>query len=198
MQIYRSTITGGALRLRESRVVAGLLLESVSDERWQEEIFERNALQIRSVESRKKISRMIRTRLEPMGEGLWKMVSEGDKIAALQATLAGAVKESRLLGDFMDITLREQKSLFADRLRLSVWNEFIEGCHGRDPEMPPWSDQTLVRLRSSVLSILSEAGYLENTRSLRLQNVFVDGALSNHLEERGESYVLRCLRVAEG
>jgi len=47
--IYTATITTSSLRLRESRIVANLLLKTLSDEAWKEEIVERNVLQMGSV-----------------------------------------------------------------------------------------------------------------------------------------------------
>ena len=78
-----------------------------------------------------------------------------------------------------------------------MWTEYIEGCRGRDPDMPHWSDSTLARLRSAVFSMLAEAGYLKDTRTLLLQNVFVDDQLAAYLRDRGETYVLRCMEVAQ-
>ena len=40
--------------------------------------------------------------------------------------------------------------------------------------MPHWSGTTVAKLRSIVFSMLADVGYLESTRSLRLQNVFID------------------------
>ncbi len=194
---YTATITSASLRVRESRIVAGLLLRGVSNEEWQEAILEKNVLQMGSIESIKRISLLLRARLEPLGEGLWQMVCDGGRELATQAVFAGAVKNSRLLGDFLDITMREQRALFAERLEYRMWNEYIEGCRGRDPDMPQWSDATVARLRSAVFSMLSEAGYLKDTRSLIVQNVFVNEQLADGLRDRGETYVLRCMEVAE-
>ena len=193
--IYTATITTASIRLRECRIVAGLLLEGVSDEDWTQAIVENNALQMGSPVSTKRISRLLRARLEPLGEELWRLVIDGDREQALQAAFAGAIKNSRLLGDFMDMTIREQRTLFSNKLEHRMWNEYIAGCRGRDPDMPHWSDATLARLRSAVFSMLSEAGYLKDTRSLALQNVFVDGQLAAILRDLGETYVLRCMEV---
>jgi len=195
--IYTATITTSSLRLRESRIIADLLLQGVSDEAWHEAIFEENVLQMESPESIRRISGLLRARLEPMGEGLWRMVRDGDRKQATQAVFAGAIKNSRLLGDFMDITLREQRAIFAKNLEYRMWNEYIAGCRGRDPDMPHWSESTVAKLRSAVFSMLAEAGYLKDTRSLLLQNVFVDPQLAAYLRDRGENYVLRCMEVAE-
>jgi len=195
--IYTATITTASLRLRESRIVADLLLQDVSNQSWKEAIIAMNVLQMDSPESIRRIAGLLRSRIEPLGEGLWQMIREGDRELATQATFAGAVKNSRLLGDFMDITLREQRALFTKNLEYRMWNDYVTGCRGRDPDMPHWSDATIARLRSSVFSMLAEAAYLENTRTRLLQNVFVDSHLAAYLRDRGEIYVLRCLEVAE-
>jgi len=195
--IYTATITTASLRLRESRIIADLLLQAVSDDAWNEAMLDQNLLQMGSAVSIKRISRLLRARLELLGPGAWKMVRDGDRIQATQAVFAGAVKNSRLLGDFMDITLREQRASFAKKLECRMWNDYIAGCLGRDPDMPHWSDATVARLRSAVFSMLAEAGYLKDTRSLLLQNVFVDAQLAAYLRACGETYVLRCMEVAE-
>ena len=195
--IYTATITSASLRLRESRVIADLLMRRLGAEEWKSAVYEQNLLQMKSVESIARISRLLRVRLDPLGEALWEIVRDADRDAATQAVLAGAVKNSRLLGDFMDIAIRDQRTLFATKLELPMWSEYIQGCHGRDPDMPQWSDATLARLRSAVFSMLHEAGYLKDTRSLVLQNVFVDPQVAACLRDQGETYVLRCLEVME-
>ncbi len=194
---YTATITSASLRLRESRIVADLLLRGVGAQHWQEAIIEQNVLQMNSVESIRRISRLLRARLEPLGPGLWTMVHDGGRELATQAIFAGAIKNSRLLGDFLDLALREQRVLFAKQLEPQLWHDYIAGCRGRDPDMPHWSDSTIARLRSAVFSMLAEVGYLKDTRSLTLQNVFVDAQLIYYLKDRSETYVLRCMEVAE-
>ena len=195
-KLYTSTITSSSLRLRESRIIADLLLRQVDDQEWKHQIKEQNVLQMGSPASIQRVSDLLRTRLESLGPGLLEMVRDGDRTLS-QATFAGAVKESRLLGDFMDIAIREQRQLFAEKIDPLIWNSYIAGCRGRDPEMPHWSDSTVAKLRSAVFSMLAEGGYLENTRTLKLQTVFVAPQLSAYLQEIGESYVLRCLEVCE-
>lgn len=193
---YTATITSSSLRLRESRIIADLLLNGVGADEWKRAIVEHNILQLGSVESVKRISLLLRARLEPLGPTLWQFVRDGNSDLATQAVFAGAVKNSRLLGDFMDITMREQKALFAKKLEHRMWTDYLEGCRGRDPDMPQWSSSTVSKLRSSVFSMLVQAGYLRDTRSLLIQNVFVDVQLATCLREQGETYVLRCLEVA--
>ena len=195
--IYTATISSTSLRVRECRIVADLLLQAVSEEEWTKAIVEQNVLKMGRAVTIIRSSNILRARLEPLGEGLWRMVRDGEQAQATEADLAGAVKHSRLLGDFMDITMREQRALFAKKLERRMWSEYIEGCRGRDPDMPYWSDATMAKLRSIVFSMLVEAEYLKDTRSLLLQNVFVDAQLDAYLRDRGETHVLRGLQVME-
>jgi len=195
--LYTATISSTSLRLRQSRIVADLLLQDVSDAAWKKAVLDQNVLQMGSPVTIVRSSNILRARLEPLGQGLWSMLRDGGRAQATQAALAGAVKHSRLLGDFMDITMREQRVLFSKKLETRMWNEYIAGCRGRDPDMPCWSDTTVAKLRSVVFSMLAEADYLKDTRSLQLQNVFVDAQLADYLRDRRETYVLRCLEVTE-
>ena len=195
--IYTATISSTPLRLRESRIVADLLLQGLNEAAWKDAVVEQNVLQVASPIGVIRSANILRARLKPLGEGLWKMVRDGDRVVATQAALGGVVKHSRLLGDFMDIAIREQRALFAKTLEPRMWTDYIAGCRGRDPEMPHWRDSTVNKLRSVVFSILAEADYLNDTRGLLLQNVFVDLGLANYLRDRNEAYVLRCLEVME-
>ena len=195
--IYAATITAASLRLRESRLIADLLLKQVTPAEWTSAIIDQNILQMNSEASTRIVARLLRARLETMGEPLWEMVRDGGRELATQATFAGALKHSRLLADFLDISFREQRALYAKSLTPQVWRDFISGCRGRDPDMPHWTDATISKLRSSVFTMLTEAGYLRDTKSLALQNVFLDPTLVSYLTDQDETYVLRCLKVTE-
>ncbi len=195
--IYAATITNATLRVSETRIVADLLLKELTKSEWRSAILDDNVLQLRNQTTSRNISALLRARIEPLGKDLWTMIRDGDRDLATQATFAGAIKHSRLLGDFMDLTIREQRTLFAKHLSKQLWGEYIEGCRGRDPEMPHWSESTVAKLRSTVISMLVEAGYLSDTRALTFQNVFVIPELRSYLKQNGERYVLRCMEVME-
>ena len=58
--IYTATITSASLRLRESRIVADLLLRGVGANDWRRAVLEDDVLQMGSVESMKRISVSVR------------------------------------------------------------------------------------------------------------------------------------------
>lgn len=193
---YKADITAGSLKVAESRIVAGLLLTKVNADGWEKAIIEDNVLQTRSEATAIRIGRLIRKRLELMNPDLWGLVRDGTGTVATHAVLAAAVKHSPLLGDFLDLVVREQYRLFNTALSNRLWDEYLYDCRGRDPDMPIWNESTRKRLRSSVFQILVQAGYIENTRSKRLQTVHIASQVLQYLERHKEHYVLRCIKVS--
>ena len=193
---YRADITAGALKVPESRIIADLLLRGINGQDWDEALYDQNVLQARNPATAKRLTRLIRKRLELMDADLWGLVRDGSGDIATHAILAAAVKHSALLGDFLDLVVREQYRLFGKALTKRQWFEFLDDCRGRDPEMPVWDESTRKRLGSSVFQILAQAGYIDNTRSKKLQTVHVSSQVIGYLEKHDEHYVLRCIQVA--
>ena len=192
---YRADITAGALKVPESRKIADLLLRGADAAAWQKAMYQQNILQTRRPETTRRLARLIRERLLSMDAGLWTLVREGSTTVATHACLAAAVKHSALLGDFLDLVVREHYRRFAVTLSSQLWEEYLEACRGRDPAMPRWCDSTIARLRSSVFQVLAQAGYIENTRTLKLQPVHLAPPVIDYLQNHHEYYVLRCIQV---
>jgi predicted NAD-dependent protein-ADP-ribosyltransferase YbiA (DUF1768 family) len=77
---YNADITAGALKVPESRHIADLLLRRVDAEGWKDAIVERNVLQARSPATARRLTRLIRGRLETMGPDLWKLVRQSVEV----------------------------------------------------------------------------------------------------------------------
>jgi hypothetical protein len=192
---YRADITAGALKVPESRIIADLLLRHLDDTAWHDALYDQNVLQTRRPKTAARLTLLLRGRLMLMQPECWTLVRDGSGIVATQACLAAAIKHSALLGDFLDRVVREHVARYATTLSNTIWEDYLVDCRGRDPEMPQWSASTRDRLRSSVLQILAQAGYVENTRTLRLQPVYLASPVLEYLTTHQESYVLRCMQV---
>lgn len=193
---YKADITVGALKLPESRIIADLLLQHTDAEGWKRATFAENVLRTRSPITAKRLATLIRGRLETMGPELWRLVRDGSGTVASHAAFAAAVKHSLLLGDFLLLVVGAQYRLFSPVLSDRLFADYLDGCRERDPHMPQWNPTTRNRLRSSVFQMLAQAGYIENTRNLKLQTVHVADQVLNYLKTNHEEYVLRCIQVA--
>src|SRR5208282_3142120 len=67
---YKADITAGALKLPESRLIADLLMSKVDAEVWKDAILTKNVLQARNPATARRLTRLIRGRLETMGPPL--------------------------------------------------------------------------------------------------------------------------------
>jgi hypothetical protein len=193
---YSADISAGALKVPETRVIAGLLLRGLDEHGWKQALTSENVLQARNPATSIRLGRLIKARLVPMDTELWRMVYEGTGILAVHAVLAAAIKHSQLLGDFLDLDVREQYHLFNPTLSIKLWDDYLSDCRGRDPEMPEWNESTRRRLRSSVFQTLAQAGFIESTRTLKLQPVHIAPEVLRYLSSRNEEYVLRCIQVS--
>ncbi len=181
--------------MRESRIIADLMLREIYGAQWNKAILVDNVLQTRSVETARRLSQLIKSRLSLMHDDFWRLIRDGSMEVAVHATFSAAVEHSTLLGDFMDLVMRQEYRIFTPKLSTKMWEPYIEGCRGRDPEMPEWNQSTIKRLRSSVFQMLAEAGYLKSSRSLELQSVHFAGEVLRCLEKHNENYVLRCVTI---
>lgn len=195
---YTSSITAGSLKLPQSRAAARFFLRGGGEKAWQDAIEKENILQAKSLATRRGLAKLIRRRLASLPPSLLKLIRDGSNREATQACLAGAVMDSLLLGDFLDLALRPLYRTFKTTLPRALWDEYLEACHGRDPDMPRWTATTSARLRSSVFQILAEAGYIHSTANRSLQAVHLLAAVARPLADHGAPgrYALRCMEVA--
>lgn len=192
---YSANISAGSLKVPESRVVADLLLRGIDDDGWRQAFVEQNVLQARNPLSALRIGRLVRQRLALMKPDLWKLVRDGIGSVATHAVLAAAVKHSPLLGDFLDLVIREQWRVYNTSLTKVLFEDYLQDCRGRDPDMPQFNESTQRKLQTTIYHILVQAGYLSDTRTMKLQQVHVAEQVVAYLERNNEDYVLRCIQV---
>lgn len=167
--IYSAKITAGALRLRESRLLAGMMLEKgVKLNELVDLALEVNLLQLPNPASTRRVARLLSQRLEILDEDAVQLVREADSDKAIQVLFAASLCHSRILWDFVDLTLRDELRVGANTLPKSVWPVFLEGCEARDNSIASWTDSTREKVRQVCYTILIEAGYLSDFRQLRL------------------------------
>jgi len=194
--IYKANIGGGELKITESRIIAGLLLDNTDDNSWYQAIVVENVLQHKSPAFAQRQSNLIRARLSLMKPELWNLVKEGSKKVATDAVFSAAIKHSTLLADFLDLVVRQEFKAYSKNLTKTHWKKYLADCHARDPNMPVWAESTETRLASSIWGILVEAGYLSDKRKKCLQPVQISPEVITYLKNEQEEKVLRCIQVS--
>lgn len=122
---YRADISAVALKVPETRIIAGVFLRDIDEEGWKHALLSENVLQSRNPATAIRLARLIKARLTLMDAELWKMICEGSGVVTVHAVLAAAIKHSHLLGDFLDLVVREQYHLFNPALSNRLWDDYL-------------------------------------------------------------------------
>jgi len=170
---YLGDIIGGSIMLRESRLIAELLLSEPSKEQWSQKIENENILQKTSMPSAKRFASTMKKRLAPMGSGFLEAVIDADDTLALQLLLLGAMNDSPVLADFMRTVLSDAHRTYKERLESDCWLEFYEERSRVIPELANFSESSIKKMGNNVIKLLADASYLSTARNKVLQKVFV-------------------------
>ncbi|MCP4747912.1 MAG: DUF1819 family protein [Desulfobacteraceae bacterium] len=193
---YYSSIVNGSLLVRESRIIAGLLLDRADDKAWHQAIVIDNVLQKRSPESAKRQARLIKARLSCVKPELWMLIGMGVPDVVTQALLAASIKHSRLLGDFMLKVVKSHWQIFQKHISVKDWRDYLDTCSQIDRKVNNWTASTRSKLRQVVFRILAEAKYINNTKSFELLPVSIIAEVKTYLLNNSENYVLNCMEIS--
>ncbi|WP_407509863.1 DUF1819 family protein [Acinetobacter baumannii] len=193
---YDSDLIGGSLMVRESRLIADLLLREATTEQWHQAIQVDNILQKRTAASAQRNATAIRKRLERLEPDFWKALRDGDDELATQVAFCGALERNLLLLEFMETVMREAYISQAQYLDSYFWSDFLEERTQRDLDICEWKESSKKKMGQVVFRMLTEAGYLKSTRKLELQRVIVRAELRSLLEEHYKQRIKRSMEVS--
>ena len=183
---YDNDLVGGAFMVRESRISADLLLKQAPPEQWHQAIHVDNLLQKRKTSSAQRNSIAIRRRLEGLHEEFWLMLRDGDANLATQVSFCAALNRNLLLLEFMETVVKDAYLIQATTLERYTWLDFLEERSNIGANIATWKESSRKKMGQVVFLMLSEVGYLQNTRNRQLQRVLLRPELEILLEQHGK------------
>jgi hypothetical protein len=193
---YDSDLTGGSLMVRESRIIAGLMLDHATSEDWDQAIRVDNLLQKRSPASAKRNAQAIRKRLERLEPEFWRALRDGDEELATQVAFCAALERNLLLVEFIERVVKDAYQTHTEKLDVFQWMDFLEECANRDSSILDWTESTRKKMGQVVFRMLAEMGYLKSTRSLKLQHVLIRPELRVMLEDNYKPRIKECMEAS--
>jgi hypothetical protein len=193
---YDSDLTGGSLMVRESRIVAGLMLDQATEEEWDQAIRVENILQKRTPASAKRNAQAIRKRLERLEPEFWRALRDGDEELATQVAFCAALERNFLLVEFMERVVRDAYITHSEQLEAFQWADFLEDCAHRDPAIHDWKESSKKKMGQVAFRMLAEVGYLKSTRSLKLQHVVIRPEIRAMLDDTYKQRIKKCMEVS--
>lgn len=193
---YDSDLIGGSLQVRESRIVANLLLQDASAEQWHEVIQQQNLLQKRTPASAKRVAQALRKRLERLDAPFWRAIRDGDDQLATQVVFCSALERNLLLVEFIETVVRDAFVTRAGVLEPYHWSEFLEERSHRDPAVSTWTESSRKKMAQVIYRMLAEVGFLEGTRNMKLQNLMIRSEVRALLDDSYRYRLKACLEVS--
>tara|TARA_B100001094_G_scaffold333126_1_gene408865 strand:+ start:4099 stop:4692 length:594 start_codon:yes stop_codon:yes gene_type:complete len=170
---YLGDLIGGSLMIRESQLIADLLLQKPSTEKWHHAISVQNILQKSSIASAKRNAATIRKRLEGLNTSFLHQLAQGHSDEIIQLMFAATLINSKILADFMRYTFADAKRMYRESLAKSDWQYFWEERVRLHPELNTMTESSVYKMSQVAFKILADAGYIENTRNKRLMHVYL-------------------------
>ena len=170
---YLGDIIGGSIMLRESRLIAQLLLQHPDDEAWERAVVEENLLQKSSVHSAKRMASTVRKRLEAMSDTFWSDLLNAPDDLARQMLMLAVMCQSPVLIDFMATEVADARRMYREAMRSEDWPEFFASRQRVITGLERFSPSSIQKMGSNIFKILADVGYLESARSKRLKAVYL-------------------------
>jgi hypothetical protein len=197
MPLYNAEISAGSLMPLESKRVAALLLSHPDESAWVQAIEVDNILQKKTPATARRQATLLRKRLLNLDAQAWTMLVERESEVVNQLLLAGALKHSQLLGDFIRNVYAAHQRRLEPTIAALDWQDFLAECAHQDPAVSGWSGSTKAKLFQVIIRILVEAKYLESARTMKLTPCSLHPTVRRYLSERKDAYVIDCLERAK-
>lgn len=190
---YGASLTGEPFLLFECKQVARLKMTGISDKEIMDEIKTKNLFQYATEKSIQKRSRAALNRVKAIDDFMVTCLAERPSETARIVALYAIMKSNRLMYEFMTEVVRDR---FTHRGHLEKHdlNEFFVTKREQNEEAAAWTDQTMQRVKNSMLQILAEAG-LFTKKDNRLHNPLMDHDVVEHLVAIGDKVYLEAMGI---
>lgn len=199
MDRYNGSLTREQFMFQEMRVVARLYREGLDASQIANRVIAENLFQYPTEREIKRKCRVALRRLEHISasEMLLDFLAEGSLREARQAALTAMMCDSQLLADFMvDVIGEKYRHLDLTLTRKDV-NLFFDQLCERDTAVSSWSTSTVQRIKSVLMNVLRENGYLEGIGSEALLPVLVSEDFEGALRAAGLRRFLPAFNIGE-
>ena len=188
---YNGALTREQFLFYEMRTTAKLLSEGLSDEETIGRIVADNLFQFPTEKSIRNLAGVCLKRLRAMNDdALVRAIATKPSDEAKQICLYAMMKQNRLVWDFMITVIGEKYRIMDTSFGKIDVNTFIMRLQEQDDSVASWSTSTIKKIKSVLVSILVENGYLDSNNSSTLNPVLIGRELENAIRNSNDDIAL--------
>ncbi|HIF9202775.1 TPA: DUF1819 family protein [Photobacterium damselae] len=192
---YLGDLIGGSLMIKESQLIAGLLLTQPSKEQWDDAIVNQNILQKRSPASAKRNAATIKKRIGSLSNEFLSALANANHEAAAQLMMAATLINSPLLADFMRTVVMDAKRMYRESIDNKDWEYFWEDKCRLYPEFAEMSESSTYKIAQVAFKVMTDGGFLESTKSKVLTNIYIEPDVRSLLIEMDQEDIIQAMEA---
>ena len=195
---YSAALTREQFLFRETRIVAQLIEEGLTDEAIYQKIAAENLFQLPTEKSTRSRARPCVRRLRGLEDPLAvHAIACQPATAARQLCLYAMMRDSRLTAEFMvDVIGGKYRQHDKNLSRADIRIFFLHLAEQND-QAAAWSDATVGKLSSVLMNLLLQNGYLATARAKELQIVSLHPAVRDAIERHHDEWMLPAFHVIQ-
>jgi hypothetical protein len=192
---YLGDLIGGSLMLRESQILAGLMLKEPTASEWNEAIVDENILQKPSAASAKRNASTIKKRLSGLNNRFLEKLAYCGTDEASQLMFAATLINSPLLADFMRTVVVDAIQMYRESLTVDDWHHFWQDRCRLYPALGEMSEASTYKVSQVAFKLIADAGYIDSTKNKQLLNVYISQDVKDILSEMDHDDVLQAMEL---
>ena len=192
---YLGDLIGGSLMIKESQLIADLLLAQPSKEQWDDAIVNQNILQKRSPASAKRNAATIKKRIGSLSNEFLSALANANHEAAAQLMMAATLINSPLLADFMRTVVMDAKRMYRESIDSKDWEYFWEDKCRLYPEFAEMSESSTYKIAQVAFKVMTDGGFLESTKSKVLTNIYIEPDVRSLLIEMNQEDIIQAMEA---
>lgn len=188
---YNGSLTREQFLFFETRTVAKLMSQGLSDSEIENQIAQDNLFQCPTEKTITRVARACIRRLHALGdESLITAIAEQPAEVAKQICLYAMMKQYRLVWDFMISVIGNKYQQQDLKFNRSDVNVFFIRLQEQDDVVASWSESTVERIKQVLLRVLVENEYIDSNRANHLNPVMICSIFENAIRNNNDTIAL--------
>lgn len=194
---YGGDLTGGSLLVRESRIVARLLMGSPEACDIKAAVLDNNLFQNHSASTTRRYCRLILSRLGHLAPAQLRLVADGNDETTCLMLLAAVLKAHPIVRDFVREVIFDKVRCYEPKLEKKDWVRFLEQRETIDPEVRKWTETSRKKIGQVIIRMLAEASLLSCTRTMTIQFPRIPFDVADSLVQSSDGQILDYLKLGK-
>lgn len=191
---YTSILKARPFLYLELKKAISLKIQGFNEQDIKNKSLEENIFSVNTETRKKEIASAVINRIQVLDDYILDKIVNGSLQTSKQLTIYSILKTDRLFFEFMKEVYREKILLKDFNIDDKDFNIFFRRKAEQSEKVASWQDYTYYKLKQVYKRILSEAGFIKNTKNeVKIIPQIIEEEVKNHLIDIGDRVYLEVM-----